>query len=355
MDSDRKYFDVKKSIMSSRFQNTLAIETSCDETSVAWVARVNGNLKVVKNIVASQIPIHQKTRGVVPEVAAREHVKIIIPLIQKIFYSMGIPESISVTRGPGLLPSLLIGCETGKALALAWDRPLIAVNHCEAHVLSNWIDPPAPHFPSLCLLVSGGHSEFIVVKKFGAYDRIGKTRDDAAGEAFDKVAALLSLPYPGGPSVSQCALNGNPKAFHFPEPMVYAKNFDLSFSGLKTAVRNEVELLKKPLSQQTTSDLCASFQRAVVNVLVKKTLRAGAELNIRSILLCGGVAANESLRAELIRNIRNELPGALFKAPAFRYCTDNAAMIGAAALLAGNRMRNIFELRVDPNWELHGK
>lgn len=334
----------------------LGIESSCDETAIAIVEKNQGRFSVVKNIVASQIALHAKYGGVVPEIAARSHVDVIFPLLEE----AGIPhdgkgiDAIAVTAGPGLVPALRIGVELAKTLAWCWKKPLVAVNHLEGHISSVWLDdsPATPShspvaFPSLALLVSGGHTELILMHEHGKYEMIGMTRDDAVGEAFDKVAKLLGLPYPGGPSVSQEAEKGNPEAMAFPRPMLESPNFDFSFSGLKTAVA--VYRFEHPTS--SVSDICASFQRAVVDVLTLKTLAAIERYAPKSVLLSGGVSANTLLRLSLRDAVANAFPDVSFHVPPREYTTDNAAMIAVAGIFRAEKkdFTDPTRLVADPN------
>lgn len=313
----------------------LAVETSCDETSAAVIETRGAVAQVASNIVASQIAIHAATGGVVPEVAAREHVRPIMPTIHHALATAGTSlasvDALAVTVGPGLHTALAVGVETAKALSYATGKPLIPVNHMHGHIAANW-DGRKPHFPALALIVSGGHTELVLITNFQHMKLLGSTRDDAAGECFDKVAQLLGLGYPGGPEVSRRAEQGNPDAFPLPRPMLDRANYDFSFSGLKTAVRYAVDetpsLLKSP---QQLADLCASTQRAITDVLVAKTIRAAMQYRPREILLAGGVAANKELRTRLARET-NKLPWhPRYSQPAFNLCMDNAGMIGLAA------------------------
>lgn len=336
----------------STVREVLAIETSCDETSVAWVSFVGGKVRLREHEIASQIAIHQKTRGVVPEVAAREHVTVLPHLIKRVGKGRR-PDAIAVTAGPGLMPALMVGVETAKALAWAWKLPLIPVNHMEAHILSNWIDVmKSPKLPALCLIVSGGHTELILISRLGTYEKLGQTRDDAAGEAFDKVAALLDLPYPGGPSVSKMAEQGDVSAIHFTSPMLNKDTFDFSFSGLKTEVLYYVRKHGVKKNSSACRNVCAAFQEAAVTVLVAKTIRAAKKYGVPSVLLAGGVAANQRLREQLALRAAEELRETRLFLPNLAFCTDNAAMIGAAALLAGQPAHSVFEVKANPNWEL---
>ncbi|NQV90090.1 tRNA (adenosine(37)-N6)-threonylcarbamoyltransferase complex transferase subunit TsaD [Candidatus Uhrbacteria bacterium] len=331
----------------------LAIETSCDETAVAVVSMVNGVFAIEKSILSSQAKIHAQYGGVVPEVAAREHAAWIFPLMTE----AGIPhdgagiDAVAVTAGPGLVPALRIGVELGKTLAWAWKKPLVAVNHLEGHIYSVWLntDHP-PSFPALSLLVSGGHTELILMKDHGQYELLGMTRDDAAGEAFDKVAKLLGLPYPGGPEISRAALEGDATAIKFPRPMLDSGDLDFSFSGLKTAVR--VYLEKE--ESVSVSDISASFQQAVVDTFVSKTLQAIEKTKPASVILSGGVSANRVLRASLESSIQLLDGSITFHAPDLSLTGDNAVMIAVAGLMKASRAEYVDPLTLvaDPNMRL---
>lgn len=322
----------------------LAIETSCDETSVGIVQKKSNKLELLSNVVSSSLPLHAKTGGIIPEIAAREQIKLIIPTIKEALEqgSLGMNDidAIAVTYGPGLLGSLLVGVETVKTLSYVFNKPLIPVNHLLGHIYANWIafdtsdTFDTPEFPCIGLIVSGGHTDLVLMKNHGSIQWLGGTRDDAAGEAFDKIGRLLGLPYPGGPAIEKAALNGNPNSFNFPRPMIESNDFDFSFSGLKTAVLHEVQTMQ-PLNYSAICDISASAQEAIVDVLVKKTLKAAQKFKVKSILLGGGVAANQKLRNELKSSIiNNKLSMKLFIPEKF-LCTDNGAMIAAAAFFNG--------------------
>ena len=299
----------------------LGIETSCDETAAAVV---EGGSKVVSNVVASQIDIHARYGGVVPEVASRQHLLTIIPVINKAMAEVSWQDinGIAVTFGPGLAGSLLVGVNVAKAIALAKKLPLIGVNHLEAHIYANWLDssrgkPRRVEFPCLCLIVSGGHSDLVLMKGHRQFEKLGRTRDDAAGEAFDKAARILGLGYPGGPAIEQAAHSGIPC---LPLPRAWLKeSHDFSFSGLKTALWHLVH--KGGIS---VADAAASFQLAIVDVLVSKTIEAAKQLEVEQILLSGGVAANKTLTQHFIAN--SPVPVLI---PPPHLCTDNAAMVAA--------------------------
>ncbi|MBE2240641.1 MAG: tRNA (adenosine(37)-N6)-threonylcarbamoyltransferase complex transferase subunit TsaD [Caldilineaceae bacterium] len=321
----------------------LAIETSCDETAAAVV---EDGCIVHSNVIATQIDLHRRFGGVFPEVASRQHVLAIAPVIAQALaeadVSVQMLDAIAVTQGPGLAGSLLVGVNAAKGLALAAGLPLLAVNHLEGHIYSNWLDAPGraqgrptDAFPVLVLIVSGGHTELIEMRGHGRYRRLGGTLDDAAGEAFDKVARLLDLGFPGGPAIQQMAAHGDPAAFDLPRALRHDPDhrFDFSFSGLKTATLN----LTKRLAAQgqdlrdprLLADLAASFQQAVADVLVDKTVDAALATGARQVCICGGVSANQALRATATARL-DALSIPLY-IPPLVYCTDNAAMIGAAA------------------------
>lgn len=328
----------------------LAIETSCDETAAAVIA--NGKIK--SSVIASQAKLHSQFGGVVPEVAAREHVMAIIPTIELALRqsqkSLRQIDTVAVTQGPGLVTSLLVGIETAQALALATGKPLLPVNHMEAHIYANFVGAKIS-FPALCLVVSGGHTMLVQMTKHGEYRILGETVDDAAGEAFDKTAKLLGLGYPGGPSLSREAQKGNPSRFKFPRPMISSPDFNFSFSGLKTAVLYEVQKHKK-IDPKLRADICASIQLAIVDVLLAKTEKAIAKYKPKTIMLGGGVAANAVLRKHFQNLARKfKLQASI---PVFEFCTDNAAMIGLAAHYKIRHKKAKFPktFRADPNLEL---
>lgn len=307
----------------------LAIESSCDETS----ASVIRNGKVLNNIIASQA-VHQKYGGVVPELASRAHQQNIVNVVQESMLQSGLKmsdlDAIAFTRGPGLLGSLLVGVSFAKGLSIALDVPLIEVNHMQAHVLSHFIEDPKPAFPFLCLTVSGGHTQIVKVSDYLDMEVIGETQDDAVGEAFDKAAKLLGLPYPGGPLIDRYAREGNSRRFQFPETVM--PGLDFSFSGIKTAflyflrdaLKNNPDFIR-----QNLPDICASLQRHLVEMLMSRVKEASEKTNIKEIAIAGGVSANSGLRNRLQETAEQE--GWKVYLPAFEYCTDNAAMIAIAA------------------------
>jgi N6-L-threonylcarbamoyladenine synthase len=320
----------------------LGIETSCDETAISLLS-VSGDgkrVRVLKSLVSSQIPIHQRYGGVVPEVAARTHVPETVSLLTQALgpKEMKSFDAIAVTRGPGLATALSVGVETARMLAMISGKPLIGVNHLEGHVASSWLQGKNRknwQYPLLALIVSGGHTELVQIDEQGKYQIIGQTRDDAAGEAFDKTAKLMGLPYPGGPQIAKRALNGKKTAYKLPRPMLQEGGLDMSFSGLKTAVRMAWEEIKTTVAdperlEQARCDMAASVQQAIIDVLIEKTRRAAHKMSAKGILLVGGVSANKELRKQLGRMIRRELPGVAYLPSDRRYITDNAAMIAAA-------------------------
>ncbi len=312
--------------------NILAIETSCDDTGIALVKCSKKTCRILSNVVSSQIKTHAPYGGIVPNLAAREHLKNISSCFKEAFKKANQPkvDLIAVTAGPGLIPSLLVGVNFAKALSYAWQKPIVGINHIEAHIYANLANSANVKFPILCLIVSGGHTQLVLMKGHGNYQLLGETRDDAAGEAFDKAAKLLGLGYPGGPIISQRAEKGNTSAFKLPRPMINKNNFDFSFSGLKTAVLYEVKKTNK-LSQEYINNMSASFQQAVTDVLVKKTIKAAKKHTPKTIILSGGVAANKELRRQLGENIKKEMQEVKYLIPESTLCTDNAAMIAITA------------------------
>jgi len=307
----------------------LAIESSCDETSAAVIS----NGKVLNNIIATQA-IHQKYGGVVPELASRAHQQNIVAVVNEALQAAGVLpkqlQAIAFTRGPGLIGSLHVGVSFAKGLALSLKLPLIEVNHMQAHVLAHFIDDPKPAFPFLCLTVSGGHTQIVLVKDYLDMEVIGQTQDDAVGEAFDKTAKLLGLPYPGGPMIDKYAQQGNPKRFSFTE--THMPGLDFSFSGIKTQFMYFLrdQLLQNPdFISQNKVDLCASIQHHLINMLMKRLKEASNQTGIKEIAIAGGVAANSGLR-QTLQQTAEQLKWKVY-IPAFQYCTDNAGMIAIAA------------------------
>jgi N6-L-threonylcarbamoyladenine synthase len=320
----------------SKTTTILAIETSCDETGIAIVRKTGDQLVTLAQNLASQVDIHALTGGVVPEVAAREHVQALQPLIAKTLAEANLnPQeltAIAVTVGPGLMPALTTGLMAAKTLSYAWDKPLVPVHHIEGHIYSALLMQDSIKFPALALIVSGGHTLLINIPKHLTYEILGSTQDDAAGEAFDKVARLLGLPYPGGPNLSNVAEQGNSKAYDFPRPMLKTPDFNFSFSGLKTSVLYTWRDIPDDKKTHSQADVAASFQQAVVDVLVTKTRKAIEKYHPQSLLLAGGVAANKKLQNDLQKMAStHKVP--LYQAPG-ALTGDNGVMIGQAACFA---------------------
>ncbi|MBI4050635.1 MAG: tRNA (adenosine(37)-N6)-threonylcarbamoyltransferase complex transferase subunit TsaD [Candidatus Doudnabacteria bacterium] len=366
----------------------LAIETSADETSAAVFSSESGRGGLSSNIIYSQLKIHRKTGGIVPEVAARVHIPKILPAIdlalKKAKTSLGQIDAIAVTAGPGLITSLMIGVDTAKALAFALNKPIIPINHLEGHLLSafgrntKYQILNTKYFPALGLIVSGGHTLLVLAKQIGRYKILGQTVDDAAGECFDKVAKLLGLPYPGGPAISKLAKKGNPNAFAFPRPMLNQQNFNFSFAGLKTAVLyflhdlnsypslrfaegeeaipSPLRLLRRkaPRNDNIRADIAASVEQAIIDVLAAKTLRAAKEYSVKTVLLGGGVAANQKLRKTLAQRIKKETPHTKYLIPNTVLTTDNAGMIAIAGFYhyIYGHTTTYDKIKADPNMPL---
>jgi N6-L-threonylcarbamoyladenine synthase len=360
----------------------LSIETSCDETAVAIVKFNRNKAEVLANIVSSQVKAHSKFGGVVPSLASRMHLKNMVPVLTRAFrqaekhisknppnpllqrgnFDKNKIDYIAVTNGPGLIPALMIGVNAAKSLSYALNKPLIGIHHIEGHIYANWLTSKKlqaisyklqagklwkPEFPIICLTVSGGHTQIILMKKDLNYKIIGETMDDAAGEAFDKIAKLLDLGYPGGPLIEKMAKKGDRNKFKFTRPMINSKNYNFSFSGLKTAVLYEVrsqqnfppdkgglrgvENIEVLLDDQYKQDIAASFQQAVIDVLISKTIKAAKQYKAKNIILGGGVSANKELQRQLNEKIIKELPGVVFHFPNSNLSTDNALMIAVAA------------------------
>ncbi len=332
----------------------LGIESSCDETAAAVVE--NG-IHVLSNVVASQAAMHAKYGGVFPEVASRQHIKTIYSVLdealQQAHLGFNDLDAIAVTQGPGLAGSLVVGLNAAKGVSLSTGLPMIGINHLESHIYSAWLQTDKknnqrPGFPLVALLVSGGHSELYLMKDHLSYERLGGTTDDAAGEAFDKVARLLGLSYPGGPAIQNAAEIGDPKAFHLPRARTEGK-YDFSFSGLKTAVLRLVRNFEDSNKKIPVADLAASFQEAVVDALVSKTIQACAEFHATDIVVGGGVSANQALRNAILEHTEYKI-----HIPPLKYCTDNAAMVGAAGYFRFERgYRSDLSMDVLPNWRLY--
>lgn len=310
--------------------NILAIESSCDETAAAVV---QDGRKVLSNIISSQIEIHKLYGGVVPEIASRKHIEKVIQVVDEALKEASLTmdeiDAVAVTYGPGLVGALLVGVSAAKSIAFAHNKPLIGVHHIEGHISANYIENEELEPPFLCLVVSGGHTNLVIVKDYGEYEVLGKTRDDAAGEAFDKVARAIGLGYPGGPKIQKISEEGNKDAIAFPRAKVADSPFDFSFSGLKSSVLNYINSCEMKGEEINKADIAASFQEAVVDVLVSHTIEGAKQLGFKKIAMAGGVASNTVLREEMKEAC--ERRSFKFYHPSPILCTDNAAMIGAAA------------------------
>ncbi len=308
----------------------LAIETSCDETSAAVV---EDGRRICSDVISSQIDIHRKFGGVVPEIASRHHVEDVLPVVDMALREADMSpadvDAVAVTQGPGLVGALLVGVAAAKALSYAAQKPLIAVHHMEGHIYANLVAHPQLEPPFLTLVVSGGHTMLVDIPAYNEFHLLGETKDDAAGEAFDKIARVMGYPYPGGPEIDRLARTGNAQAIEFPQAMIHENNYDFSFSGVKSAVINYLHHQEQIGADYSAPDVAASFQAAVVDVLVEKTMRAAQEYGRTTICLAGGVAANTALRARLTE--RATAANCRVLAPTARLCTDNAVMIGARA------------------------
>ena len=330
----------------------LAIETSCDETAAAVVR--NGR-EVLSNVISSQIALHTLYGGVVPEIASRKHIEKINQVIHQALQEAGKTladlDAVAVTYGPGLVGALLVGVAEAKAIAYAAGLPLVGVHHIEGHVSANFIEHPELEPPFLCLIVSGGHTHLVIVRDYGAYEVLGRTRDDAAGEAFDKVARAIGLGYPGGPKIDAAARAGNPEAVAFPHGKLADNPYDFSFSGVKSAVLNYLNQTRMKGEEICQADIAASFQRSVVEVLIAHTMEAAADHGIRKIAIAGGVASNSALRAGMEAACHEA--GYSFYRPAPILCTDNAAMIGCAGYYEFRKgVRHGLDLNAVPDLKL---
>lgn len=333
----------------------LGIESSCDETSAAVISSSENKITLLSNVVTTSLPLHAATGGIIPEVAAREQIKYILPVIDQALQNANIKnnsipdiDAIAVTVGPGLIGSLLVGVETARTLSYIWKKPLIPVNHLFGHIYANWIysdligtdtrDPQLTtdyYFPAIALVVSGGHTDLALMKSHENILWLGGTRDDAAGEALDKIGRLLGISYPAGSAIEKLALLGNPKAYSFPRPMIGSDDFDFSFSGLKTAVLRLVRSINN-ITEQDKENICAATQTAIIDVLTAKTIKAAEKYQAKSIVLGGGVAANQTLKTNLSQKAQ-ELNVAIFIPPK-NLCTDNAAMIAAAGFFKNQKI-----------------
>lgn len=330
----------------------LAIESSCDETAAAVVR--NGR-EILSNVIYSQIALHTQFGGVVPEIASRKHIEKINQVIEQALQDADVTlqeiDAIAVTYGPGLVGALLVGVAEAKAISFATGIPLVGVHHISGHISANYIEHPDLEPPFVCLVASGGHSHLVVVKDYGEYEIIGRTRDDAAGEAFDKVARAIGLGYPGGPKIDKLAKEGNPEAIHFPRAKVAENEYDFSFSGLKSAVLNYLNSCQMKGEEVNRADVAASFQKSVTDVLVEHSLHAVKAFGFHKFAIAGGVASNSSLRAAFETECaKREIE---FYHPSPIYCTDNAAMIGVAGYYEYKKgVRHGFDLNAVPNLQL---
>src|SRR6056297_2968753 len=330
----------------------LAIETSCDETAAA--VSKNG-LNILANVVSSQVDWHRKYGGVVPEIASRKHMEFINPVVEEALKEAGLQlkeiDAIAATYGPGLVGSLLVGLTYAKSLSLALNKPFIGVNHIAGHIYANFISKQDIETPVVCLTVSGGHTDLLYFKGYGEYEILGRTKDDAAGEAFDKIARYLGLGYPGGPIIEEKAKNGKEDAVNFPRPFLNKDNYDFSFSGLKTAVINYIHKKTQKGNELNIYDIAASFQRAVIDILTEKTVKAALDKKVKTVILSGGVAANKRFR-EVLKKRLNQYKVPLYY-PELKLCTDNAAMISTVAYY--QYLKDDFaelNLNADPNLKL---
>ncbi len=332
----------------------LGVESSCDETGVALYDSVAG---LLAHTLHSQVAMHAEYGGVVPELASRDHVRRVVPLLRGAFAAAGKTltdvDAVAYTRGPGLSGALLVGCAFAEALALALDKPVIPVHHLEGHLLSPLLSADPPVFPFVALLVSGGHTQLMRVSGVGDYEMLGETLDDAAGEAFDKSAKLLGLPYPGGALLSKLAESGAPEKYNLPRPMLHSGDLNFSFSGLKTAVLTLVREQGEPLSERARADIARAFQEAIVEVLVRKSLKALKATGLQTLVVAGGVGANRQLRAQLDEMARRKRFRVHY--PELEFCTDNGAMIALAGCLrlqAGAAGKAAGGFSVQPRWPL---
>lgn len=330
----------------------LAIESSCDETAASVVK--NGRT-ILSNVISSQIELHKLYGGVVPEIASRKHIEKINQVIEQALADAGVTledlDAVGVTYGPGLVGALLVGVAEAKAISYAKKLPLVGVHHIEGHVSANYIEHPDLEPPFLCLIVSGGHTHLVIVKDYGEFEILGRTRDDAAGEAFDKVARAIGLGYPGGPKIDKLSDEGNPEAIEFPKGKIEGAPYDFSFSGVKSAVLNYLNQAKMRGQEVNAADLAASFQKAVIEVLVEHTMQVAKDYQMKKVAVAGGVASNRHLRQAM--KDACERNGCLFYHPSPIFCTDNAAMIGVAAYYEYQKgTRHGWDLNAIPNLKL---
>ena len=330
----------------------LAIESSCDETAASVVK--NGRT-ILSNVISSQIELHKLYGGVVPEIASRKHIEKINQVIEQALADAGVTledlDAVGVTYGPGLVGALLVGVAEAKAISYAKKLPLVGVHHIEGHVSANYIEHPDLEPPFLCLIVSGGHTHLVIIKDYGEFEILGRTRDDAAGEAFDKVARAIGLGYPGGPKIDKLSDEGNPEAIEFPKGKIEGAPYDFSFSGVKSAVLNYLNQAKMRGQEVNAADLAASFQKAVIEVLVEHTMQAAKDYQMEKVAVAGGVASNRHLRQAM--KDACERNGCLFYHPSPIFCTDNAAMIGVAAYYEYQKgTRHGWDLNAIPNLKL---
>lgn len=337
----------------------LGIESSCDETSAAVIETIGStnDLRISSNIISSSAMLHAKTGGIVPEIAAREQIKAILPIIEESLSQANLEfdnpdiDAIALTVGPGLIGSLLVGVETTKTLSMIWNRPIIPVNHLLGHIYANFIidqknKPSEINFPAIGLVISGGHTDLLLMESHGKYRWIGGTHDDAAGEAFDKIGRMLDLPYPAGPIIEGLAKKGDPLRFKFPRPLIYEKSLNFSFSGLKTAVFREVQ--KTRITQQTKCDISFAVQDSISSVIAIKTANAAIKYKASSVLVGGGVAANDTIIKTLTLECRKRNPDLKVFVPSKKLCTDNAAMIAAAGFYL-NKTQPIEKISANPS------
>ena len=334
----------------------LGIESSCDDTSIALLDVSKKTHTILAQHTVSQIDIHKKYGGVVPEIAGRKHAEKIIPVLGKVLTNQPKPEYIAVTAGPGLITGLLVGIEVAKTLSYLWNIPLVPTNHIEGHIYSSLLEKDHSQiiFPALCLIVSGGHTEFILMNDHGKYEKLGGTRDDAVGECFDKVGKLLSLEYPGGPKIAALAKNGDPEKITLPRPMLNSQDYDMSFSGLKTAALYWLRDNTLSPNGITQEDFCASFEKAISDVLIKKTKDILKNNAIATVILGGGVSANEHLQTQLFKTLKEIPEKILLLLPKKKYCMDNAAMIALASYhhIIRSDTTEWKMVAANPNWSI---